>query len=295
MLLKKIAIVGAGNVGKVLGYALQKKGYLITGAVCRTEESGKKAADLLGCTFYRLPEMASREAEIVFLTTPDRLIEDVCSQIAAGGGFRPGQVVLHTSGAHSSNILSSARREGAFALSFHPLQTFPALEEGLRNLPGTFFAVEGDEESYPPARQLVTALGGKLFFVPTEMKELYHAAACIACNYLVSLMDMALQCFTAMDLPAEKAFEALLPLIHGTLSNIKEIGPEKALTGPIARGDYPTINAHLAKMELLLPQLLPIYSQMGLYTAELAERKGTLKEAAKEKLKTLLQGGCSSG
>ncbi|HHU75282.1 MAG TPA: DUF2520 domain-containing protein [Firmicutes bacterium] len=292
--MKKIAIIGAGNVGKVLGYALQKKGYTITGVVCQTKISGKEAADLLYCNFYHLPEIAAREADIVFLTTPDRVIENVCLQIAAGGGFREGQIVLHTSGAHSSKILSPAREEGAYTLSFHPLQTFPALEEGLRSLPGTFFAVEGDEEGYPQSLELVKALGGKLFFVPTEMKELYHAAACIACNYLVSLMDMALQCFALMDLPSGEAFEALLPLIQSTLANIGEIGPEKALTGPIARGDFSTINAHLAKMKALFPEIVSIYSQMGLYTAKLAVRKGTLKEAEKEKFKTLLQGGYHS-
>jgi len=294
-MVKKIAIIGAGNVGKVLGYALMKKGYPITGVVCRTEDSGKKAAHLLQCPVYLQPELASREAEIVFLTTPDRLIEDVCKLMAARGGFRKGQVVLHTSGAHSSNILSSARREGAYALSFHPLQSFPALEEGLSCLPGTFFAVEGDEECFPPAQDLVDALQGKLLFIPTEMKELYHAAACIASNYLVSLTDIALQCFSVMNIPAEKAFEALSPLIFGTLHNIREIGPEKALTGPIARGDLPTIRAHLAKMKILLPELVSIYKQMGLYTAGLAVRKGTLERAEEDELKTLLQGGNHSG
>lgn len=289
--MKKLAVIGAGNVGKVIGYALKKKGYLITGAVCRTDDCGKNAANLLGCPFYRQPELAAREAEIVFLTTPDRAIEDVCALIAARGGFRKGQVVLHTSGAHSSNILSSARREGAYALSFHPLQTFPTLEEGLHSLPGTFFAVEGDKESYTVARDLVDALGGKMFFIPTEMKELYHAAACIACNYLVSLMDMALQCFNLMGIPAEKAFEALSPLIYSTLHNIKEIGPEKALTGPIARGDLSTIRSHLDRMEALLPELVPVYNQLGLYTAGLAVRKGTLNKAEEKELKTLLQGG----
>lgn len=293
--MKEIAIIGAGNVGKVLGYALMKKGYRIKGVVCRSEDSARKASRLLECPVYLQPETAAREAEIVFLTTPDRVVEDVCKLIADRGGFRKGQVVLHTSGVHSSEILSSARREGAYGLSFHPLQTFPSLEEGLGSLPGTFFAVEGDEDCFPLAQDLVKTLQGKLFFIPAEMKALYHAGACIACNYLVSLMDVALQCFTVMGIPVETAFEALSPLIFSTLHNIREIGSEKALTGPIDRGDLSTIHAHLAKMEALLPELIPVYKQMGLYTAELAVRKGTLTKAEEEEIKTLLQGGIYSG
>lgn len=291
----KIAIIGAGNVGKVLGYALMKKGYLITGVVCQSEASGKKAAHLLECPVYLQPEIPAKDADIVFLTTPDRNIKDVCDLIAEKGGFRKGQVVLHTSGALSSSILSSARREGAYALSFHPLQSFPAFEEGLRSLPGTYIGVEGDEESFPLAEELVNSLDGKLLFLPTEMKELYHAAACIASNYLVSLMDIAMRCFAVMGITSEKAFEALSPLIFGTLHNIRTIGPEKALTGPIARGDFSTIRAHLDKMDELLPELLLIYKQLGIYTAELAVRKGTLGKAEEEGLKKLLQGGIHSG
>ena len=94
--MKEIAIIGAGNVGKVLGYALMKKGYRIKGVVCRSEDSARKASRLLECPVYLQPETAAREAEIVFLTTPDRVVEDVCKLIADRGGFRKGQVVLHT-------------------------------------------------------------------------------------------------------------------------------------------------------------------------------------------------------
>ena len=292
--MKKIAIIGAGNVGQVLGYALAKNDYQITGVVCRTALSGEKAARLLGAPLYSQPEFACREADIIFITTPDRVIEDVCNNIAAQNGFRKGQVVLHTSGAHSSNILSSARRQGAGVLSFHPLQTIPAVDEGLHSLPGSFFAVEGDVEYYPLALELIRALGGKSFFIPTEMKELYHVAACIASNYFVSLMDMALQCFELMGVPAGEAMAGLSPLILGALYNTQKMGPARALTGPIARGDLLTLRSHLEKLEALLPGLLPHYKQMALYTAGLAVRKGTLGKAEEEEIKFLMHGGIKS-
>ena len=125
----------------------------------------------MGCPVYSEPEKAASEADIVLLTTPDRVIEEVCQSIAAKKGFQKGQVVLHTSGAHSSNILVAARNAGAFALSLHPLQTFPSLS-WFAFLAGHLFAVEGDEKALPFARELVDAMEGKMLTIPTEMKPL---------------------------------------------------------------------------------------------------------------------------
>ncbi len=289
--MKKIAVIGAGNVGKVLGLALSRKGYLLSGAVTRTSAGRDAAGEILKCSVYEQPHLASRQAEIVFITTPDRVIEEVCQETAAKGGFSAGQVVLHCSGALSSGILESAREAGALVLSMHPLQTFPGLEAGLRALPGTFFAVEGDSAAFPVAEELVQALEGRVISIPTEMKMLYHAAACMACNYLSSLLDGALSIYDRMDVSQEEALEALYPLIAMTLQNVREVGPEKALTGPIARGDLETVRSHLAAMNISCPELLPMYCTMGKYTVQLALRKGTLDEKQAEELQKLLEGG----
>ena len=286
--MKQIAVIGAGNVGKVLGVALKAKGYPLAAAFCRTDFSRRTAEQVLQCSIYDDKVRTAAAGDIVLITTPDQVIEEVCAHIAAGGGFRPGQIVLHTSGAHSSAILAAAREQGALVLSFHPLQTFPGLEVGLQSLPGTFFAVDGDADAFPVAAALVEALGGKMLSIPTEMKPLYHAAACVACNYLVSLMDVALKMYEIMDIPAESAMEALSPLIQGTLRNITTLGPQNALTGPIARGDVSTISSHLRIMEQQCPELMPLYKELGQYTVALARRKGTLEaEAAQDINKSL--------
>ncbi len=289
--MKKIAVIGAGNVGKVLGLALSRQGYALVGTVTRRAETLHAAGELLQCPVYEEPHLASREAEIVFITTPDGIIAEVCQEIADNNGFLPGQVVVHCSGVHSSGILQAAREAGARVLSMHPLQTFPGTEAGLRGLPGTFFAVEGDPEAFPVAEKLVSALGGNVMSIPTEMKTLYHAAACIACNYLATLLDGALRLYQHMDVPGEQAMEALYPLISMTLENIKEVGPEKALTGPIARGDAATIQSHVAELGRSFPGLLPLYRTMGRETVRLALRKGTLDAERAEKIYQYLEGG----
>ncbi len=288
--MKQLSVIGAGNVGKVLGAALKEKGYPLAAAFCRTDLSRRTAEQVLQCFVYDDKCRAAAAGDIVFLTTPDQVIEEVCSDIAEAGGFRPGQIVLHTSGAHSSAVLAAAREHGAHVLSFHPLQTFPGLEVGLQSLPGTFFAVEGDAEGFAVAEELVAALGGKILSIPTEMKPLYHAAACVACNYLVSLMDVALKMYDVMDIPVQSAMEALSPLIQGTLRNIAALGPQQALTGPIARGDVSTILSHLGKMEQQCPELMPLYKELGKYTVDLARRKGTLEEVAAKEINKLLGG-----
>lgn len=286
----RLAIVGAGNVGKVLGTALARKGYRLAAASAQTENSRYQASTLWDCPVFSEPYKAAAEGDIVFLTTPDQVIEEVCLEIARYGGFHKGQVVLHTSGAHSSIILAPAKKAGASVLAFHPLQTFPQLEVGLRSLPGTYFAVDGDEKAFPLAEKLVDSLEGKLLSVPTALKPLYHAAACTACNYLVSLMDMALKMYEPMDIPPAKAMDALSPLIEGTLQNIRTLSPEKALTGPIARGDLTTIESHLKNIKKYKPELLTYYCSMGIYTAGLAVRKGTISKETEKTIITMLGG-----
>ncbi|NMB41137.1 MAG: DUF2520 domain-containing protein [Firmicutes bacterium] len=288
--MKKIAIIGAGNVGKVLGYSLKNKGYQIIASFSRTEKARQVAAKLFDCPVFSKPEEAVENADIVFLTTPDQAIKEVCDCIAVNKGFTKNQVVLHASGAHSSEILLSARKQGAGTLSLHPLQTFPELEAGLRSLPGTFFAVEGDEDVFGVAAEMVQALGGQMLSIPTDMKVIYHAAACVACNYLTSLMDMALKMYGLMEIPPKKAFESLSPLIYSTLNNIGKLGPEKALTGPVSRGDLTTINSHLEALTKHAPELLSLYKLLGSYTVNLAIDKGTLDREQVEKLNTLLGG-----
>lgn len=269
----RIAIIGAGNVGTALAVLLQKAGHQITGIASRTAASAARAAERVNAPHGTDPLAYTRQADVIFLTTPDRVIAEVCSQIAANGGFGPGSIVVHTSGAHSSAILEAA---GAYPLSFHPLQTFANPDAGIANLPGSFITIEGHSEAIQPARQLVSDLQCKLLEIPTEGKPLYHAAACIACNYLTTLLDAALQVMEAAGVGREDGLPALSPLIEGTLKNIQRVGTTQALTGPVARGDASTVEAHLKAMESAIPQLIPLYNLLGQATVDVAEAKGTI-------------------
>lgn len=272
----KLAVVGAGNVGTCLALRLKEKGFKVVGVCCRTEQSSRRASEILDCRYDLVPSRVTREAEIVFITTPDRSIEETCRRLAEGGGVLPGQVVLHTSGAHSSAILKSARERGAAVLSLHPLQTFPSVEAGVGNIAGSYFTLEGDIQAVQVGKALVEALQGHPLFIPTAMKPLYHAAACVACNYFVEIVDLALRMMEKAGVSRSDALPALMPLLEGTLANLKKVGSPQALTGPIDRGDSLTVSAHLEILERIAPEITGLYCLLGRHTAEVARDKGTL-------------------
>lgn len=285
-----VAIVGCGIVGSAVGRLLAGSAYRISGVVTKHIETAHRAAEVTGAEKFSVyPWEVTPEADVVLITTPDDFIESTCVEISEHEGFKKNAVVVHCSGALSSDILSSARGCGAMVATLHPLQSFASTDHAVSLVPGCFCAIEGDQDALPVVRQMVEDIGGILLEITAGKKTLYHAAAVAASNYLVTLIHLALELNRAAGLSQNRSYEALLPLIRGTLSNIGEKGIPGALTGPIARGDVATVSAHLRAMEKDAPMLLAIYRCLGLYTVDLAEAKGTLNRVSAERLRTLLE------
>jgi predicted short-subunit dehydrogenase-like oxidoreductase (DUF2520 family) len=284
-----LSIIGCGTLGTALGKLLARDGYRISGIATRSLETAERAASIIGAErFSDCPWEISQGADVVFITTPDDAIESTCKAISEHKGFEKNAVVIHCSGALSSEILSSARDCGAVVASLHPLQSFASVDQAETLVRGSFCAIEGDNAALPAVRQLVNDLGGLLMEITAEAKTLYHAAAVVASNYLVALIHLALELDRAAGIPPDVAFRATLPLIKGTLSNIGAKGIPEALTGPIARGDRATVAAHLKAVNDCVPELLAIYRTLGLYTVDLAKDKGTLTKEMVEELIALL-------
>lgn len=287
----KIAVVGAGKVGSALALLLNRQGYPVAGVASKSIDSASRVADELKVPASVKPEEVTLGADVVFITTPDRVIADVAEGITARGGFRRGQVVFHTSGAHPADEVGAARRSGALVASLHPLQSFADIKMAMENLPGSYFALEGDSEALPLAEQIVRDLGGKSFAIAAADKPLYHAAACIASNYLVSLMHFATGLYGRFGLTRAEAFEALFPLVRGTINNISQVGTPHALTGPVARGDGPTLEGHLKVLKDAGEQELDLYSRLGLYTVRVALEKGSVNAEEAGKLDDIFREG----
>lgn len=272
----KVGIIGAGVVGTAIGVVLHDKGYEITGVHDIKSESTKTLVERIGCATFSSPQEVSRSSDILFITTSDTAIQEVVDQLAYCGAFHGGQVVVHMSGAQTSEILDRAKGFGARVLSLHPLQSFASLEQAIKNIPGSIFSIEGDEDTYAMGTSIVEKLEGEYFFIDKKAKPLYHAGACVVSNYLVTLVDFGITLLEVTGVPRKVAARALLPLIQGTVRNIESVGIPDALTGPISRGDQGTVLNHLSCMKQTRPELIHLYSWLGYYTSQVALDKGTI-------------------
>lgn len=287
---KNFAIIGGGKVGVALARQLLAAGYTSTGIACQTKASAEKAAELAGLTRYTsTPWQITSNAGIVFITTPDSAIADTCRDIAAHRGFGPGAVVLHCSGALPSTILTVPDNMDIARGSFHPLQSFATTDMAGNPFQDIIAAVEGDPAAVTMGQTIGRSLGATCFEIKTEGKSLYHAAAVVASNYLITLLENALTLLEAAGIDRADALTILRPLIKGTLANIDQAGIPQALTGPVARGDLDTIATHLDHIRTETSNLLPFYKMMGEFTIPIALAKGTLSEAAAHQLQELFQ------
>ena len=295
MTTKTVAIIGAGRVGSSVGFLLKGAGYTVTAVVARTAESAAKASSFIGQgEALTDPAQAAKRAEIVFITTPDRVIQEVCERIATTRAFRQGAIVIHMSGAHSLGLLDAAQREGALRAVIHPLQSLASREQGIRTLPGSYFRVEADPAARETAIHIVEALKGIELVMPKwssdkDSAALYHAGAVAVSNYFVALVDYGLRFYQALGADKQEALKAVLPLIRGTLHNIENLGIPDALTGPIMRGDIQTVHDHLDAMQRRAPELAGLYKKLAQQTVLVAREKGSITQRTAEELLALVQ------
>ena len=286
-----IAIIGPGKVGTALGILAARAGYTIAGIGARNLEKAQAAAAAVG-RGVRIgrPEQIAPAGGLVLLTVSDDAIEPVCKQLAQAKAFARGAVVAHCCGAISSDVLSAARdRCGAAVGSMHPLQTFPSVEAGLEKFAGTYCFCEGDAPAVEMLETFSADLGGKPVRIGSSGKLLYHASAVMACNYFTALIDAALATAELAHVDRADALAALEPLVRATLDNVFAVGPAKALTGPIARGDVGLVERQYQAIKAADAQLGEIYRLLGLQAVDVALRKGTIDPQRADELRRLLR------
>jgi len=286
---EKIGVIGTGNVGTAMAVCLCRAGCAIGSAYNRSREKAKRLARLVPTRVAASAAEAAQQNDLLLLAVPDRAIVSLANELAASGVSLAEKYFYHLSGSQSAASLTALEKKGGHCGSLHPLQTFASVgEETFEKVKGAHFAIDGDEKATAKARELICLLGGKAFSVPPEKRALYHAAACVACNYLTALMDGATQLFGAAGLDKALALDALSPLVEATWKNIRRQGTAASLTGPIARGDAVTVRCHLEAMKTCAEEIAPLYKALGSYAARMSERRGSLtKEQAQQLIKLL--------
>jgi predicted short-subunit dehydrogenase-like oxidoreductase (DUF2520 family) len=281
----KLGFIGAGTVGTALAVRLSSKGYQVVAVSSRNQTSAENLALAVnGCRALAENQDVADASELIFITTPDDAITTVVSQVK----WHPGQSVVHCSGADSADILEPAKKLGAYVGVFHPLQTFANAKQAIENIPGSTFVVEAETPLLNTLKDMATTLGGHWIELKASDKVLYHTAAVIACNYMVTLVKLATDLWQTFSVPPHQATQALLPLIQGTIHNIDTVGIPQCLTGPIARGDTGTIKKHLDALQKKAPGLLSTYRELGLQTIPIALAKGRINEQQAHELQTIL-------
>ena len=289
--LPALSIVGPGRVGTAIGVLAAEAAWPVIAIGGRDRDKTTRAARRIGervraCSVLE----AARRGHLVFITVSDDAIEPVCDNIARQNGFNIHSIVVHCSGALSSDILSSARNScRCLVVSMHPLQTFATVDSACAKLKGTYCFCEGDKGGLPVIESLAKRIGMIPVHIHNSSKVLYHAAAVFACNYLVTLMDAAIETANLAKIDRSTAWSAFVPLVVSTIENISEIGQDRALTGPIARGDITTIAQHIEKLELVEPSLASMYRAMARHTVDIALRNGSITEEKGKEIRSVLK------
>jgi predicted short-subunit dehydrogenase-like oxidoreductase (DUF2520 family) len=266
----KIGFIGAGKVGTAFGSYLKQKGFQVAGYYSRTFSSAQNAAAASDSRAFDSLSRLSEACDLLFITTGDDDVSSVAAQLAQSPCLRRGQLIVHMSGALPSTVLNPVKARGCSVYSLHPLQSFADIQKSVQDLSATYFSLEGDGEHIEILENMLKDCGNRYFILKADQKTLYHAAACILSNYLVTLVHKGLQLMEGIEPDGRVAFEAMLPLIEGTLKNISMLGTKAALTGPIARQDIHTVAKQLEAVQTAAPEQLALFAALAAETAKLA-------------------------
>lgn len=242
----RVGVIGAGRVGSVLGAALRAAGHQVVGASAVSEASQERAAALLPGVPLRDVQDVVAAADVVLLTVPDDVIGPLVAGLAANGAWDGGRVAVHTSGFRGLDVLQPVLDVGGDAVVLHPVMTFTGVPSDVDRIVGTPIAVTASMGADLLADALALDLGGEPFRLADKDRATYHAALSHAANHLTTIVAQSAQLLrgVGIDDPAT----LLRPLLETALENSLQCG-DRALTGPVARGDIGTVAAHLHALQ----------------------------------------------
>jgi predicted short-subunit dehydrogenase-like oxidoreductase (DUF2520 family) len=268
----EISIIGSGRLGTTLAVALAQRSYPVQSLVARTLRSARKAARFLDDEVQALAAKKLhlvRPADVFLITVPDDQIPGVADELSRlNFGDSRRLTAFHTSGALSSDVLEPLQKEGWSTGSIHPLVS---VSHAGVPLAGGFWSVEGDKSAVRLGKSIVRDLGGTSFYIRSEDKPLYHAAAVMVSGNVVALFDVALEMLAKCGLKRETAHNILLPLITSAVRNLETKDPAQALTGTFSRGDLETVKQHLNALKQNR-DALELYRLLGKRSLKLSKK-----------------------
>ncbi len=277
--MKSINIIGCGNVGITLGHLIHlNKSFTIKNLMDSCATNAKRAQSIIGsgCPINDIALLSY--SDIYLITTPDNAIEKTFNAITNHLKPTKDTIFIHCSGAKPATIMTSTSFNN-LAMCIHPIRSFSKADISADSLAGTYCGIDGDTAAIKLLTPFLKQIEAIPFSVDSNNKAIYHAASVFACNYLTSLLEIALKSYEKAGIPQEVAKNIMQPLINGTVENIINTSTHEALTGPIARGDHEVVNDQLAKLANWDKDIAELYINLGKITVELSNKKGAAKKS----------------
>ncbi len=288
--MESLNIIGCGNLGASLGLMWTRQNLLRVDCILnRSPASAERAAQTLGQGRPIAGFAQITPSDWVMISVSDDAIAECAQRLAVAKVVRPGTVVFHCSGSQPSTLLQPLRAQGAHIGSLHPVKSFADPHSAAQTFVGTPCGIEGDEAACQKLSVLATLSGGKVLRLQPETKLLYHAGTVLVCNCLAALVENGLRCYEAAGIPRAQALDLALPIIRETINNIAALGPARALTGPIARGDAQLVAKQTEALERWDPAVAQLYKILGLAVVELSRAKGAAPADALERIAASLK------
>lgn len=282
----KIVFIGAGRLATGLSLALHANGIAVLAVASRSgDRSRALASRIAGCSAVAM-QAAVDLGDLVFIAVPDDAIASVTAQVR----WRPGQSVVHCSGATEIAVLSPALAAGAAIGGFHPLQTFTDPAAALATLPGCTIALEAEPALFSTLERLAKAIGCRPFALPKGARARYHATGSYGAQFINALLLEASAVWESFGMDREAAVRALLPLLKGTIAAIEHDGLAHGLAGPVSRGDAGTVRRQLQGIAQVGEAHVELFRELTRLTLPLAIERGSLSAAQIGALRALLEG-----
>lgn len=288
--MKTLTVIGCGRVGKTLARLWgQSRVFEICDLFDHKLGNAEACVRFAGAGRAVADYGELRPADLWLIASPDRHIVSCCEALAKADVLRGGNIVFHCSGAMPSRDLGPAKELGAFIAGVHPLKSFADPGLAAQTFSGTYCALEGDAEALDILGQAVGQIGGKAIAIDPEFKTVYHAAGVIVCNYLTALLEIGLRCYERAGLSRETALQVIEPLVRETVDNVFTLGTVRALTGPVARGDFPVIARQIQALAGWDRSVGDIYQRLGAVALELSRAQGSASREALDRIAEILK------
>jgi predicted short-subunit dehydrogenase-like oxidoreductase (DUF2520 family) len=282
---ERVLIVGAGQVGRGLFKAFRASGIDVLGLHGHRPSAYTTSSGALPATIADANTIvvAVRDDQI------DGVLADLINQRGNGGKGKiaSGTVVVHTSGGAEPELLPRLAEFGLSGGTFHPMVPFANPDRAPELLKRAWIGIDGDDQARATSRRIAGHVGARTLEIPPGGKSRYHAAAVISSNFPVVLAAIASELLTSLGIPERSAQHAVHGLMEAAVSNIAEVPPTEALTGPVVRGETETVLRHLNALRGD-PDARAVYKRLSLVALAMAAERGVDQSKIDEMQRLLL-------